>query len=596
MHDSELYRVAEINAYDLGNGYYLVSKSGDEPCAVLPAAAIRVAQSCRHFRSIAEHARGLSQDLGPDKVAPEQATLILTDLASRGLLVSLSQALGPLAPPLNTESPSSLSSIVVMTADRPGILGDCLNSYLASGKKKNTPLQLLLMDDSRRDGASGDNEKTLSRIAASDNLLRYSGRSDRARYAQALIEAGIAPELATFCVMGDEEATCTTGASRNAALLDTIGERFLMADDDTICRTAIHPEPEPGIVFGSHEDPSDFWFFDRREKAVASAEWRPLNLLDEHGKLLGRTLAELKTTADVRECCQHVMARAVGGTGVVRLTRSGVVGDLGVYSSVGLLLHDLPGIKQMFESEQAYRTAMTSREVIRVPRRTTITHRSGCVAMSIGIDHRSLVPPFLPAFRNQDGVFGALLATCFLDAFVGHIPVAIFHNAESGRVYQRIGSEAWNCRLSEIIISLIGLCALPAGLLNPADRLHAIGIQLREIGKLPREDFVEYVKHAIRIDLVRLFRSNQLKLARPSNRFLSWQRDLERVHNELLQTVKRSECWIPLEFRHLPPEIAVFRAQRFVQRTAQLLDSWVHVVDIAEKLAQNGIRPSRSVN
>ena len=82
----------------------------------------------------------------------------------------------------------------------------------------------------------------------------------------------------------------------------------------------------------------------------------------------------------------------------------------------------------LLRSEHLYARAKVSREVLRQISGYTISVVARFAGMNIGIDNRSLLPPFLPVGRNEDGTFAMNLHLCVDDALVGHIPVAVLHS------------------------------------------------------------------------------------------------------------------------------------------------------------------------
>ncbi len=79
-------------------------------------------------------------------------------------------------------------------------------------------------------------------------------------------------------------------------------------------------------------------------------------------------------------------------------------------------------------TQEAYRTASTSRELVRHVASYTPGHPEPCVTMCAGMDNRDLLPPFFPICRNEDGIFGYMLGRCVDETYAGHLPWAIEHS------------------------------------------------------------------------------------------------------------------------------------------------------------------------
>src|SRR5205823_4963509 len=93
--------------------------------------------------------------------------------------------------------------------------------------------------------------------------VRYAGQEQIERYARLITQrAGVDCDTVRFGLLGDAMCPITTGASRNALLLETAGTIALQMDDDTECVLSPAPEMYPGLAISSEEDPTQFWFFE----------------------------------------------------------------------------------------------------------------------------------------------------------------------------------------------------------------------------------------------------------------------------------------------------------------------------------------------
>ena len=102
--------------------------------------------------------------------------------------------------------------------------------------------------------------------------VRYAGLEEKLAWADKLVARGdLPPDVVRFALFGVEPCRYTSGANRNALLLDTVGELTLSVDDDTVCRIAVRPGGgRDGLAVTSDRDPAEYWFFPDRETALAS--------------------------------------------------------------------------------------------------------------------------------------------------------------------------------------------------------------------------------------------------------------------------------------------------------------------------------------
>src|SRR5262249_5355306 len=131
-------------------------------------------------------------------------------------------------------------------------------------------------------------------------VASYAGPEERARFADSLCRHGGFPaEVVRFALLGPDTHPITTGANRNALLLQGAGNLSLQVDDDTICSVAPVPEARDGLRLSSFIDPTEFWFFREGEPASPPGGFQDADFLNLHEQLLGR---------DVGACVERTMA------------------------------------------------------------------------------------------------------------------------------------------------------------------------------------------------------------------------------------------------------------------------------------------------
>jgi hypothetical protein len=591
-----LHRSTEFRSYDVRGGREVVFTEDCPSGVLVPSGTAKIARYCNRFATLEDHINFILTQRAESNSSAGHIADVLALAAESGMLVSYNALSRNLQRTGGVEESSGpLDVLAIVTADRPQELELCLQSYSTARLDHNLPKEILLMSDSRT-ARNGDLTQALaySLQKSSGINVRYAGLTERQEYAQRLAAKGIPYEVAHFALAGANDAQCTTGANRNAALLETIGQRFLMADDDTAHKLAVHPAFQSGVRLGSHKDPADFWFFRSREEAAAAAQWKAIDIFTEHGTILGRRLSDFAASKpDMTASCHHVLAHTLDGLGRIRLTTSGVVGDSGMFSSSSFLTNEAAA-SRMSISDLDYNNALHSREVIRVPQQTTITHNTGCMAMTIGIDNRGILPPFLPVYRNQDGVFAALLSVCSPDTFTGHLPIAVLHQPKSGRVYQRPPADPQYFRVSELIICL---CSVQQFLLGKTEaRMSLLGQLFREIADLPKNDLVSHISNA-----VRSMRGLQLKLLDAQLRSdtsysLSVRNSINQLYNASLVAMLDPNCWVPAELRPLSTDDAYLQTRHIIQLTGDLLAWWPALNSAALELRHQGVRITKQTS
>jgi hypothetical protein len=449
------------------------------------------------------------------------------------------------------------------------------------------------MDDSQSDAARLEYLRALKELECADQV-RYSGIKEKVSYVQQLSGHGIDPEIARFAVLGDFGAKyCTTGANRNCILLDTVGELVLVADDDTVCKTAPHPEREDCISFGGHQNPREVWFYGTREELSAAAKWEPCDLLGEHERILGKKLVDImshtpKNQLRLGKACNHLIDSFESGDARVTATMTGMAGDSGAGGAQRFLLSSRSVLDRLAESDAASRRAFASREVLWVARSHTITHSPQCQGAGLGLANDDLLPPFFPIGRNQDGVFGVLNLLTF-NAFVGHIPVAVFHNTAAGRKYERFPP----FRIANLILSLVWLT--PPQNVSLRTALCSLGNNLLEIGNLPEQEFRDFLASTVSRSETKILRMVDLNRSKMTNCPPYLEKEIEDYRAYVLAHLADRDCFIPDEFLQFPPEQAREKTRQLVCKAGQLFLVWPDMVEASRHLKEKGVRLSARV-
>jgi hypothetical protein len=603
------YRSLDSVRFPVGDNLELVYSKAIRSGRVFPSHQVSLLSLCGEFKTIDEHARSIYHELRgkryqaeailSDPSAPLQIESIkrqLTRFAEAGLLISDNDVLGQCRYATGQEElVPQITSIGVVTRNRLKSLKRCLESYIDNCKQHGRDTDFVVMDDSETAEARAETRQMLRRLRERyDVEMFYAGLQEKKRYAEALItEMEVPAEVVKFALFGIESCGLSTGANRNALLLHTTGDLVFSVDDDTICQTGTVRAAEEGLALNSkREGFIGSWFYPDHSSALKSVIVDSEDVLAIHERLLGKTIGEcISTYSELAEIEMggHMSPGLLKGMqrgGKVGATIIGLVGDCGLHSPAGCLVLEGESRERLVESEAAYQSARGSREMVRAVDRLTISDSPWCMATAIGLDNRSFLPPFVPVYRNQDGLFGQTLRTCFDDVYFGHLPSTILHAPMEDRSFETdaVWRSATKFRFCDVVTACIRSAEFPLGAIDERERLRALGKYLVRLGNLALSDFEEVVRlHTWRIKSEFIMAlENLLKVYRDKPDY--WAKDVRRYIGILREALLREDYIVPQDVSVGRKSGEVRRqTQRLIYRVGELIYWWPQIVDAAKR-------------
>jgi hypothetical protein len=466
----------------------------------------------------------------------------------------------------------AIAAIGIVTRDRVAEAVACLRSYIDHGRKYGRTPEFIVVDDAGSDERGAQTREAIRPLeAVAGGGIRYIGMSRKRRFAERLArEAAVRRELVDFALFGDRRCRISTGANRNSLLLETLDALALSVDDDTRCVIASPPEANETVTAFSGYDPTEFWFFDDRRQALASASFVDVDLLARHEALLGRALGD--------------------GSERIAITLQGLLGDSGMGSPRYYLGLTGASRDRLVTSRERYRSAFRSREILRSVLQPTCAATPFCMTTCYGFDNRSLLPPFFPVQRNSDGIFGLVLHRCVAGAYVGFVPYVIAHEPQPARVFP--ADQMWDEVTSIAVSDIVLACVIAHDVGREPDtstRLQRLGRHLRELGAMAIDDFEARVRafQQYRVTAFITLLESRLQTHGASQTF--WADDAKRMI-ELLQAATNGEDYlVPRDLRNILGVEAARRLSReLIGRFGELLEAWPALVAAARVLRANG--------
>jgi hypothetical protein len=623
--------------FPVGNKSEFVYSKFDQSTHILPAHLSNLLSSCQTFKTLEEHAQEcygklklrqpdpnalrlefLAQHSSPRiakvlnlvkgyasnhdsnaKYEQEQIESItgqLLSLVESGLLVSDGELLKLHETLTGKDSPCPISSIGVVTRSRIDSLRRCLTSFIENSKKYERTNDFVVMDDSESIAARGATQEMLLSLKRRYGVeIVYGGLEEKVRFAKALAAAGdVPPNVVEFALFDPEKFGYTTGANRNALLLHTSGNLLFSADDDTLCELVTPPLRQNGLGFNSRDAVADLWFFPDRESALESNNSIDEDVLSIHEQLLGKNInqciAGLGETIDFdfEHCGTRLLSEIKFGRGAVLTTFTGLFGDSGLVAPFSYYLLEGESRERLTKSEQVYRSALTSREVMRVVSRPTISDNSWCMTTAVGFDNRALLPPFFPVQRNQDGVFGTTLRKCYEDGFSGHLPRAMLHNPPI-RSYPALLHEGAPLGLSTFELIAACINSIEPGLGDSGERLRTLGRHFIQIGTMSAKDNEEFLRLQVLRSRSNLLMRLESLLQKYDESPAFWANDLKRHIRVQRAALLQKDYIVPPDLlRSRTRDEALQLNQRMIYRFGELLYWWPRLVETARTLRAQG--------
>lgn len=478
-----------------------------------------------------------------------------------------------------------VTTVGLITADRPAALGRALESFVHHSDVHGHRPRFLIVDGSRQPAARAETRAiatTIGRTTTCD--VQYVGASEARAFCATVLD-GTAPVRPL--------APGSAGANRNLLLLMSAGECILSVDDDMVCMTWALPTRRDALVVMGHDEIRQTAFHATRAAALAAIESVPADLLGAHEALLAQSLSDLLTRAseppDTTRACDHLRSGlAAGRRQVVAVTFSGIAGDSGTYCP-GRLLFSSGSVRDcLWSSEVRFTTAMTSREGLRIAETNVVTHTCHCTAGCMGLSNLTVVPPFPAVGRNQDGVFGVLLAVSDPAALFAHVPVGVVHDSHRPSRYRAAGSpdlragstghaghlrSAVESRVSELVIALALRLARSVAATAPADRMREVGGALAAVGAMSPRSLVALVT-----DVTHETRARELDYATAGAGESGcpdyWRAALDEYRTTLEQAMRRPEFFLPIEFRSSSIDAGYRSLAAFMRQFGRQVAAW----------------------
>jgi hypothetical protein len=366
--------------------------------------------NCSQYDSVAGHVARICR-LRPDLAARREVIEgTLKQLLQAGILLTAASRLDALRE--GDACRRAPTRVIVLTADRPATLERLLESLLqSSGLSAHS--DLLVIDDSRDAAHAARNREQVEAFnLRSAKTMVYVGPESQAAIAAHLRDA-LTPEQVEsvdFLLARERWAGAPTyGRARSLALLLSVGFRAICLDDDILCRAVASPDQRASLRFG-HAGERKAIFYPRWEHMDAEAVYLDTSPLQLHAEVLGRSLAEVtRQTAEIDLAgCEAPMAMQFDGQSRILVSQCGSWGDPGTADPHWALRLQRESLELLASSGSSLGALLEARACWFGCSGPTVM-KSPFMSQMTGLDNTQLLPPYFPAFRAEDQLFGSLL-------------------------------------------------------------------------------------------------------------------------------------------------------------------------------------------
>jgi hypothetical protein len=599
----ESYRRTETVTVPWRDESALVHVRGAAAAQVLPRFIAELQRHCDTFRPLREHAMAICEVLGLSHRDVGAIEAHLAVLAASGVLTSKTQVLDGCRARASAapEPRRAIAATVVVTRDRPEAAQRCLLDFVRLDKQAGRTGEFAVFDDSPDADVRRQYREALRAVAQREAVeVGYAGREEKQRFVDALLSEGgsaLPRSVVEFALFGAEDVSRVIGANRNASLLHTVGDAFLCTDDDTRGRMAESPDADDRLALVSANDPTDFWFYPDREAAFAAARFSDQDPWTFHERLLGRDLAscvaEGAEAVDLDGASDGLLAGLMPGEGRVRATASGIVGDCGMGAPTYYLHLRGEARARLIGAGAGYPALRSTRDVLRVVPRWTIAESPFFMATSVGLDNRTLLPPFFPVQVNEDGIFGATLRAAFEQGFIGHLPFAIQHDPVERRTFGAAGGHGRPASLHtpQVVLHCLAAHAPSPVMRDPALRLRALGRHVQACGALAPGAFEEFLRLQHWRHLGASIASLEGALAEVPDGPAEWTADVRGAIEAAHACLTAPEALAPADLVSGRSAVeAMALVQRLLVRFGELLEHWSDIHEAAGALRRRGER------
>jgi hypothetical protein len=214
--------------------------------------------------------------------------------------------------------------------------------------------------------------------------------------------------------------------------------------------------------------------------------------------------------------------------------------------------------------------------------------------MSIGLDHRELLPPFFPVLQAEDIVFSAATWKCCVGSISGHLPLSIRCDSRADKA-TLLSSELGRVRRAAVFEFAQIVRAIMAGYhaaphIDTAARMQQLGRHLSEFAAQPAADFREALHHVVLGYESHKILALEEALRADTDSPDFWRRDVQEFVDHTREALEHEDFDVPYELkagRTIEENRELM--QKLIRGYGILLEDWPAIVAAAKDARREGV-------
>lgn len=506
-------------------------------------------QLCSAFRNLTEHKENIIQanpHLGEHRGNIQAA---LEEIARAGMFESAEHCWSRLTQAQESERHQGAIRVFIITCDRPEALRRLL-SKITKETLPNNAEGIWVVDDSRDNDNVYLNRQTL---VEAQKCLGISIRHVDSAARLALIakikatlprHSSIVDWLLSSEGWGDLP---TFGVARNTALVLSVGKRALVLDDDVIPNAVAPPLAQENFRFGSENDREAVFYSSTANLAAHESplDKSPLVLMDQHlGRNLGAVVSHyLKSSHDLAGM-DGALVNDLNCNSPILMTQCGSWGDPGTSDSRWIFHLPHSSLNRLLREHNDIASVVGSRSCWHGYRGPVIS-KLGTLSQLTGLDHRSLLPPYFPAGRGEDILFGTMLHRMHPSGIIFNEGWAINHSPMERRDSRASLKPVSSPLSSALLVDWLGADNTKHWGLSAHENLEQIANEITQVSRMRHDDLYSLIVEGLvsrRIALLSrcIAHTNQLIRLEQLPGYGGWKQFIDTSQDVLTAEIQRS--------------------------------------------------------